>query len=158
MTTPTITEIRAAIKTRVATASGADKVYDYERYSKEQAALATLYKTSGNRLHGYYIRRLRTRELHIDIGRYVVDHTWLIRGFMSLDDADASEKTFDTTIEAICTAFRTNSLVMADVETCFAEDGDAVESGIQVLETGPVMFSGVLCHSARLGLTTRHFI
>jgi hypothetical protein len=34
------------------------------------------------------------------------------------------------------------------------DEGDA---GVQVPESGPVMFAGVLCHAARLTLATRHY-
>lgn len=157
MSAPTLDQIRAAIKTRMLTASGIGAVNEYERYAKEQSKLAAEY-VSGDRLHGWYIRRLKTREAHIDVGRYVIDHDWLMRGFYAIDDADESEKDFDLEIESIRDVFRTNSVIMTGVETCFSHDTDAAEAGVQVLDSGPVMFAGVLCHAARLGLTTRHYL
>ena len=134
------------------------KVQTYERYTQQQSKLADFYKdaTSG-RLLGWNIRRVATREAYVDIGRWVVDHDWKIRGYMALDDADATEQTFDTLVESIRTVFRDDPS-MGDLIFNTVIDEKNNQAGVQVEEAVPVLFAGVLCHSARLGLTTRHLI
>jgi len=149
---PTLNQIRAAIKAKIESVAGTGLVHDYERFLKEQSRLQTLYK-SGARIHGYHIRRTRTREVQAAIGRYVVDHHWQIRGFLSIEDADATEKLFDTEIEQVRDAFRLDDTLGGVVATTIDDE----QAGIQVSESGPVMFCDVLCHSARLALTTIHF-
>lgn len=158
MPAPTLQQIRDAIKAKMETVAGIGKVHAYERYTQQQSALQTLYKdTASSRLLGWHIRRTGTREIFLDTGRWVIDHDWKIRGFMALDDADATEQTFDTLIEAIRDAFRSDdSLGSLIFSTCI--DTKNNQAGVQVEEAVPVLFAGVLCHSARLALTTRHLL
>lgn len=158
MPAPTLQQIRDAIKAKMNAVAGIGKVHTYERYTQQQSALATLYKdTASGRLLGWNIRRAGTREVFLDTGRWVIDHDWKIRGFMALDDADATEQTFDALIEAIRDAFRSDdSLGGLIFSTCI--DTKNSQAGVQVEEAVPVLFAGVLCHSARLALTTRHLL
>lgn len=152
MPAPTLDEIRAAIVAKIATVAGSGKVHDYERFTAVESKLLELYK-SGKRIHGYHVRRVRTLEQQSAVGRYVVTNAWHVRGFMSLDDADATEKLFDIEIEKIRDAFRADeTLGFAGLSTI-----DDEQAGVQVLESGPVMFAGVLSHAARLALTTTHY-
>lgn len=158
MSAPTVQQIRDKIKTMFQTVTGIGNVHTYERYLKDQSKLVSLYKdaTSG-RLLGWHIRKVATRENYIDISRWVVDHDWKIRGFMSLDDADATEQTFDTLIESIRDVFRDDPSLGGLIFSTVIEEKNN-QAGVQVEEAVPVLFAGVLCHSARLALTTRHLI
>ena len=133
------------------------QVHDYERYLKDQSALAALYASTaqtGNRIYGWYLRRVRTVEQLVSTGRDYQDHHWRLRGFMGLDDADASEKKFDVQIEAIRDAFRADPTLGNICDTQFIE-ANGNQAGPQLEESEPVLFCGVLCHGARLGLITR---
>lgn len=158
MTTPTVATIRAAIKLQLESVANIGKVNDYQRYSKNNSELQAQYVAtiSGSKqLRGWNIRRTKTRETGPDVvGPKVVTHTWDIRGYMALDDSAATEKTFDDLIEAIRDAFRDYETLGGAVQTTVI-DGDV--AGVQVIESVPVLFAGVLSHSARLQLMTRHY-
>lgn len=156
---PSLAQIREAIRVRVAGIASIGKVNDYERYTQQMSELKTLYVANiggSDQLRGWHIRRASRVETYIDLERWVVINNWQIRGFMALDDQAASEKTFDNLVEAVCDAFDTNPTLIADPN--YAEVIlDEEQAGVQVPESGPVMFAGVLCHAARLTLATRHY-
>jgi len=146
---------RDAIQSMLSGINGIGIVHNYERYAKREADFQAFYKdTTNNRILGWNFSRVSTAELDLDNGGVRRVYTWRIRGFMSIDDADASERTFQELIETICSTFRTNpTLGLQDTETknLAQEDGPA---GIQVDAVEPVMFAGVLCHRATLTLVT----
>lgn len=149
---PTVTQINAAIVALMNTVPDIGQVHGYERYARQLSEMLALYQT-GDQVRGWHVRRAATREISPDVGRYVVDHDWQLRGFMSLSDADASERTFDALIETIRDAFRADDTLGGVVDTMITDE----RAGVQVQESTPVMFAGVLCHSVRLALTTRHY-
>lgn len=157
MTTPTLATIRAAIKAKVAAVASIGVVNDYERFSKNESTLQEQYVASVagvNQLRGWNIRRVKTRkDAPASAGPVVVTHTWSIRGYMALNDAAASEKTFDALIEAVSDAFDDDETIGGAVDSIVVDD----VAGIQVDESMPVLFAGVLCHSAKLRLVTRHY-
>ena len=148
---PTIAQIRAAIVAKLAAVPEIGVVHDYERWAKREADFAVLY-VSGGQVRGWHVRKLSTRRQSPARGRYIVTHRWQIRGFMALDDAAATEKTFDDLVEAVELAFQADTDLGGVVGITIVDD----EAGIQVVESIPVLFAGVLCHSARLILNTRH--
>lgn len=156
---PSLAQIREAIRVRVAGIASIGKVNDYERYTQQMSELKTLYVANiggSDQLRGWHIRRVSKSETYIDLERWVVINRWVIRGFMALDDQAASEKTFDNLVEAVCDVFDTTPTLIADPN--YAEVIlDEEQAGVQVPESGPVMFAGVLCHAARLTLATRHY-
>jgi hypothetical protein len=79
---------------------------------------------------------------------------------MSLDDAAASELVFDDLIESIRDAFAADETLGGTVAQCAVPDDGSGngESGIQLDDTGPAMFAGVLCHVCRLGLNTIRYL
>lgn len=83
----------------------------------------------------------------MDVGKNKVFQDWQIVGFMGLSDADASEILFNAKIDAIRRAFRTRALKSAD-ETGY----------VQVPVIQPVMFCGILCHTAELTLQTVSYV
>ena len=157
MTTPTIATVRAAIKTRFESIADIGQVHDYERYTKLASALSQLYVAEidgEDQLRGLHFRRVSTRETYQALNRWQIYHKWQARYFMALADDNASERTFDTVIEAIRDDFRLNPEIVGGLRKCdIVNDED--EGGVQVSESQPVLFAGVLCHSARLTFTTR---
>ena len=150
-----LSAIRAAIKTKLGAVAGIGKVHDFERFSKAEKDFQDLYKDiSDNRIRGWNFYRESTIERDLDNGSVRRVHAWRINGFLSLDDADTSGKSFDDLVETIATAFRTDRTLgglVDDIKDLSQEDGP---SGIQVDAIEPVMFAGVLCHRARLRITT----
>lgn len=158
MPATTVEQLRTAIKAKIESVANIGLVHDYERYLKESSKLLTLYSTTlqtGTRIYGWHFRRVRTVEQLVSTGRNYTDHYWRMRGFMGLDDTDATEKKFDVQIELIRDAFRAApNLGFTDVDTHFAE-ANANQGGVNVEESEPVLFCGVLCHAARMALITR---
>lgn len=154
MAAPTITQIREAIKAKIVGLDNPGPVHDYERHADDIATLITLYKASDDKLRGWHIRRVSTREASSALGRALVTHRWQIRALQGFEDDQASEKAFDLRIEQLRDAVRADDALGlgASGVTTITEDA----AGIQVDDSGPAMFAGALCHFARLTLYTRH--
>lgn len=142
---------RAAIVATMQTVTGLGQVHAYERFAKQDAAFRDLYK-SGDRILGWHVRRVSTRETSAVMGRYHGQIGWRIRGFMSIDDAAASEQAFDALIETLRDAVRADESLGGVVDSTL--DPDSGQVGLQLDDSGPVMFAGVLCHGCTLSLTT----
>lgn len=152
MASVTVKQIRDAIAAKIAAVPGAGTVHSYERYAKERAAFRALF-VSGGVLKGWVIRKTATRETSDAIGRQAIVHRWSIRFYMGMDDAAASEESFDTLIEDVRDAFRVDE-TLGGLVAGTVVDGEA---GLQVESSEPVMFADVLAHGARLRLSTRHY-
>lgn len=149
----TLAEIRAAIMGKLASVSGVGRTHDYERFAQDLSGLIAHYQ-DGDRIRGWALQRVSTREVDYDIAEVRRLHTWRITGYLSLDDADATEKALDDTVEAICAAFRADRTLGGVVLDCKDLEDDRGPSGIQVDQMGPIMFAKVLCHRAQLRLVT----
>lgn len=153
----TLAQLRAAIKAKIEGVAGMGEVHGFQRYLKDQSKLALLYASSaqeGRRIYGWYLTRLRTAELLVDVGRNYRDVFWRVRGFMSLEDSSETEILFDNQVEAMCDAFRADPGLGGICETTFKE-ANGNQAGLQLELQEPVLFCGVLCHGATLGLVTR---
>ena len=148
----TLQQIRDAIAAKIAAVAGAGLVHTFERYTKRKAEFTALFVIGGT-VNGWVIRRVGTRRTSPGKGRVVVTHRWQLRYYRALDDASQSELAFDTTIETVAAAFRDDENLGGVV------DGTVIdgEAGLQVEDTGPVFLGEVLCHGARLKLSTRQF-
>lgn len=147
--------IRAALMTLLQTVPGIGRVHNYERFSKSPQDFQKLYQ-DGNDILGWYVRRQSYRELPFTSTRNRVRTRWVLQGFAGLVDGKATELAFDNLIDAIAEAVRARP-VLYDAEgkgLCHTVTDDG--AGLQLEESGPVMFAGVLCHGARFGLTTEH--
>ncbi|MEW6332459.1 MAG: hypothetical protein AB1560_13460 [Pseudomonadota bacterium] len=154
----TVAQIRTKIKDKLAAVIGIGQVHDYERYKKTDADFQALYKTDVGggafRILGWNFYREATSESDLNNGEVRRIHAWRITGFMGIDDADATGKTFDDLVETVATAFRADRTLGGTVLDIKDMDQPFGESGIQVEAIEPVMFAGVLCHRARLRLLT----
>lgn len=117
-------------------------VYDYERWSSDWKGYLDLFKADGL-IKGWTITRSRTDESKSTMTTNMRNHNFIIRGVYGLDDSAASEKAFQTIIENIATAFRTESTLNG---TAHGVDP------LQVEVVGMTMFGDVLCHFCQLRL------
>lgn len=118
------------------------KVHDYERWAKTWEDYLAFFESDGL-IKGWTITRTSTPETKSTTTSNMRTHTFLIRGYYSLDDSAASEKVFQNIIEDIATAFRTKPTL----------NGKAFDSGpLQVSSVSAVMFGSVLCHYCELRL------
>lgn len=141
--------IRAQIYSILSGVSGIGKVHDYERWSKDWDTFISYFKdTASGRILGWEIGRRSGREEKTVIGIGDEDqdlsHTFVIRGYMAVDDSAATEKLFNALIEAIAAAFREKTTLNGT-----ATDHEYIQR--ETIEAR--MFGGVLCHYAELSLT-----
>lgn len=153
MTSPTHTQIRNAIAAVISGVTDIGKVHKFERFSKGEKDFRTQYDYNGQ-VRGWNVRRISRSETPVAVGVHNVISRWRISGFMSLSDADESELVFDTLLDDLCSAFRADE-TLGDVVASTVLDNPNV-AGLQIEDAGPVMFAGVLCHSARGILHTWH--
>jgi hypothetical protein len=145
------TAIRTAIKEVLNTVENIGVVHDYERHAATWEKFIELFRTviaGQGQIRGWEItRRQRTgRQGTMGAGFRETErrHVYKLHGYLGLQDLMASEKTFQSLIDAICAAF-------ADTPRL----GGATNSHefIQVNVIEPRMFGGVLCHFCEMSLT-----
>jgi len=138
--------IRAAIYSILNAVTDIGKVYDYEQWTAEWAQFINLFKTTidgEDQIRGWEIGRRSVGEKLFAMGMNERDHGFVIRGYMRVNDALASEKTFNNLIEAAADVFRTN----------FTLNGAAKShDNIQTETIDFRLFGGVLCHYAESSL------
>lgn len=147
----TTEQIREAIATTLETVTDIGVVHRYERYAHQAGPLAALYGWEGQ-LRGWHIRRVAVSESRLDTAPEIVTR-WEIRGYLALADAAETELTMDALIDAARAAFRADPTLGGTVATTAAEG----VVGLQLADSGPVLFGGVLCHKAVLTLNTRQY-
>ena len=157
--TDVVATARAAIVAQLQAIAGIGVVHGYERYAAREGDFRTLYLADlgggVQQIRGWNVRRTATKEVSSTLGISLRVVSWSITGYMALDDAGASEIAFDALIEAVCDGFRSHPVLGGAVADLRDLSGDGSETyGIQVTNTEPVLFSGVLCHRAQLALTT----
>jgi len=145
----TYLSILADVKAKIESVTDVGMVYDYYRWNNDLGAFIALFSftpTGGSKqIRGWEITRVSVRE-HQD-GAFFRHHDFQVEGYMSLSDADASDKTFQVLVDDVCAAFRT----AADGPTWYYLNGDDPRlSPAQVEVIDVRMFGNVLCHHARI--------
>lgn len=149
---------RAGLLALISAVPEVGRVHDYQRYARGEDAFRAHYMHTlpdgSTQLRGWQISHVGVAERLVGLGRTLNEHSWVIRGYLALKDEDATELTFDDLVEAIRAAYRANP-TLGGVAT-----GEPIgdEDGIQKRDAAPVMFCGVLCHSALLTLQTREYV
>lgn len=98
--------IRTQIKTKLEAISGVENVYDYKRFSSDWATYKDLF-VKDSRVNTWEIERKSFSRMARGGSGDVEDtiHNFIIRGFYSVYDVLASEKTFQDLVETICADF-----------------------------------------------------
>ena len=162
----TLADTRLALMTLLQAVPAVGHVHARERYNNSDSGFKALYLythsdpsaddfADASHIRGWYLRRNATAESNTN-GRVLNEHTWLIRGFMSFKDEIASELIFDDLVERIRAAVRGSDGALMTAGTL--GQGVMQTRGVQVASVGPVMFAGVICHSAALEFTTRNWV
>lgn len=143
-----LTTIRTEIKTVLEGITDIGVVHSYERFSTDWTKFLAFFKPAGKSyVRGWSIRRERTPEGYDELGTNFGrrKYRFVIRGYMSLEDATASSNTFDDLIETVCDTFRPLTVNNLNEK--------AMGSGlIQVELVQDRMFGSVLCHYCELSL------
>jgi len=147
-----LVQIRAAIKATLSAVPSIGIVHDRQRYAKRESDLKAFYQ-SGDLLLGWHIRRISTTVYSRGMGGQTTHHRWRIFGIRGFEDADSSEIGFDALIEAVRAAFAEADTLGGLVDTCITREPMA-QAGLALVDSGPVVFAGILCHGAELSLNT----
>jgi hypothetical protein len=135
--------VRAGIYELVGAISDIGIVHDYERWAADSARFIDLFKTTIDgvaQIRGVEITRGSAAEDETPERK----HTYKLKCYMGLKDEDATEKTFNTIVEAICDAFRADQTI------------GGVAGGHDYAQVATIelrMFGSVLCHYAELAVT-----
>lgn len=142
------TTILAKIKSEIEEITDIGVVHDYRRYSRDWTKFITLFRPEGeDYIRGWDISRVVSPEEVININASNErGYDFEIRGFAQLDDANASEKTFQGLLESICDKFRFNIQLDNTV---------LISTPIQVTVVDIRPFGAVLCHYAELTYSVR---
>lgn len=144
--------IRAAIKSALQGGTNIGQVHDYERGMEDWAGLLSLFKSTiggADQIRGWTITMERARQEVIGFegggtaDTILVTYDYRIRGFMSVDDAEATEKTFTALALAVCAALEAASGLTSKV----LERDTPVVAECRI---DYAMFAGVLCHRAEI--------
>lgn len=157
----TIRVVRNAIVDKLRSVADIGVVHEYQRYATSLADLKALYlSTEHESIRGWYVSRAKSRETDRIMTRSVETTTWIINGVLALSDGAASELVADDLVEAIRDAFAADDDLGGAVDQCGVPKpgGSTQETGIQLVDFGPVMFGGVLCHGIKLQLTTIRYL
>jgi len=149
--------IRAQILVILNAVTNIGKVYDYERWAADWTTFINLFKaTIGavDQIRGWEIGRRNAPQIDHAYGVVYVPHQFVIRGFMSVNDASATEKTFNALIEAIQTAFRTKDTLNGTCETTRYDGRASIQVDIIEMRS----FGSILCHYAELSLFAKERI
>lgn len=152
--------IRARIKTVMETVTDIGQVHDYERWADDWETLLARFKSvidDSEQLRGWTISLARLAQEVATFGdtsygeTIAATYDYHVRGFMGVDDANASEKTFA-------------ALVVSVVE---AMEDDATLAGWRIERDSPVvavgdmaykMFGGVLCHAVDMVVRLQEYV
>jgi hypothetical protein len=104
--------IRTALKNIVSGVSGISNVYDWERDIHDDVGVKNL-AVANNSVNMWIIKRTLSEEKRKVMGLNAVGassllHSYQILGYRGHDDASGSEKAFNTLIDLLRAAFRTN--------------------------------------------------
>jgi hypothetical protein len=149
--------IRDEIVARLTAIPGIGVVHGYQRYASRARQLADLYVYNGQ-LRGWFVRRVGQIETTHSANQNEEKTRWLIRGYLAVNDADASELVFDGLLDAARNAFKTDWLDAPFTGGVMFRDEESKQTGVTIDEQAPVLFADVLCHAAKCTLVTRRFI
>jgi hypothetical protein len=144
---------RANIKTILEAVSNIGVVHDYERWAVLYDDLLSKFKTtiSGSDVfRGWTITCEGWDAEFITFPKGVSrTYSYKIRGYFSLKDADATEKTAIALVEAVCNALDTDT-------TIHTTNAFSPPAGVDVFE--PREFGNILCHYAEITQQISEFV
>lgn len=141
--------VRASLKTILQAVSNIGQVHDYVRFASDWTAYLGLFKTTisgSDVIRGWTITSTAEgREGWIAGGSrdtYTAKtHTFIIRGYLGLDDSASTEKTARALVETVMDALDNGSIIT----------GNVINASLSQLTTfEPRVFGDVLCHYAEI--------
>jgi len=134
-------DLRDRFKAKLAAVEGVGVVHDYQRWSNEWGKFLDHFKDADGKINGCCFTRSATPSERVVMPYLDRNHTFLIRYYYGLNDADATELFFQDLLEDIQDAF----------DSEYNWDDYAVNSGpMQITVVDNRVFGSVLCHYAEL--------
>ena len=143
-----LTDIREQIAAILGAVDGVEIVHQYQRWAPTWEKFLGLFQDSDGRINGWCITRVKTPEPHSTTSHDARTYHFKIRGYYGLKDSEATELTFQDTIENICNEFRDKYQL---------NNTASDNSPIQVDTVDQRMFGNVLCHFCELSLTAGEY-
>ena len=121
--------------------SGVGVVHDYERWADTWEKFLEHFKTGDGKINGWTISRFKLDEICESSSHDLTVHHYRIRGHYGLNDAEASERTFQGIVDAVVAAFRANYRLNDTAHNTTPLAATVIENRT---------FGGVLCHYCEL--------
>lgn len=147
--------ILADIKAKLLGITDIGVVHDYYRFNTDPGKFITLFAytpTGGSKqVRGWELTRISAPEKRKSIGLIDKIHKFRAAGYMSLKDADATDKTFQVLVDNVCETFRTAASGVSAWDYIDADNPGAPPVQANIIEVRE--FGGVLCHYAEIDIT-----
>lgn len=139
--------ILALLKAIVVAVPGTGKVHDYQRLAKNEQDFISLFVTD-NLVNGWQITRRSTPNTFQDSektdGQLMESvYEYILTGFRGIDDANASEKTFQDLVETV------SDMLARDTTM---QDAGYNPGPPQIMVVEPRAFGHVLCHVGEISI------
>ena len=142
--------VRTAIVNRIKQLGLTDRVYEFERFADRIEDFKALYVHNGEIKCGFIQRVSGSEDERGTCAPYL--DRWQLSLYQSWSDSSASALLFDDWIDSIINAFERGEPLDSSETFDLSANGQA--GGVVLLDSQPVKFAGVLCHSTILQLTT----
>lgn len=136
-------EIRAQLAAMLGAVEGMGIVHEYERFAKEWSRFLDFFKAPDGSINGWMISRQATPARRDNIPTIERRHKFILRGFYGLNDAAASELTFQDLVDRVQAAFDNDNTL----------GGTVLDSGpaqVEIVENR--VFGNLLCHCAEISI------
>ena len=141
--------LRAFVKTTLEGINTIEKVQDYRRHHVEWDKIASSFKDSNNRIHAWIIEWDNSEPELEAVGSRVFSyiHTVRLIGLYSLNDTNATGKTFEDECDSVLDEFNAVEWITNNGSNFARLHEPAKLDSIDEAE-----FSGVLCHRAFISM------
>ncbi|GJM12791.1 MAG: hypothetical protein DHS20C12_11940 [Pseudohongiella sp.] len=149
------TDVRNAIKAKIESVADVGTIQPRERFSKNNKELKAFYTTeigdTGEyKLIGGFLRRVTYAGQSANDIYFTRKQAWEFHYLLGWDDENNSEEEFNEKIDAIAEAFETDT-TLGNVTATVSSDGTPP---LDLVQSGPAMFGGVLVHYAVMKINT----
>lgn len=143
--------IVAEIKEKMHTIADIGAIHMYERQVVDQAKFIQLFKDATGKILGWEITRRAVSEHQR--GAWFRHHQFVLKGYMGLQDANATSIDFQELCEEVCNTFRTADPTTPGATWDYRNGDDKTAAPAQIESINDRMFGAVLCHCAEITLS-----
>lgn len=141
--------IRSSLFDILKAIAGIGKCHDYTRNNADWGKFIELFKDSTGKILGWELGRAAVQSVYLSNADGEDTHAFIIRGYMGVNDAQASEKVFNAKIETIRATFRRNYTLDDTVHMVSPVSAQVIDQRV---------FGSVLCHYCELQIQVTEFV